>query len=276
MRDRTVAEWLRWGRGTLANSTTPDLDAELLLGMCCGMERSRLLGAPEKVVPVHALTAFQQAVRRRVAGYPIAYLRGIQEFYGRTFEVTPDVLVPRPETELLVDAAMACLSDGDDLIDCGTGSGCVAVSVAGARPGVNVHAVDVSASALSVARRNAARLGADVRFFEADLLPPQDFHPPTTVIAANLPYVSDDDYAALPDLRHEPALALRGGRDGLVQVRRLLGALQDWPTMPKATILEIDPDQAEAVRSLGTNVELKADLSGRTRLAILTTAVRPA
>lgn len=276
MPEQTIAEWLGWGRDRLVPSETASLDAELLLGLCLNLDRGALLAHPERRVSSNAEDTYRKNIRKRAAGYPFAYLSGRKEFYGRDFMVTPDVLVPRPETEVLVDTALACLDDGDALVDCGTGSGCIAVTVACERPDVTVHAADVSEPALSVARTNAERLGGGVRFFLSDLLPDFNYDPRFTVVAANLPYVTDDDYASLTDLRHEPEIALRGGEDGLDVIRELITVLASWPELPKALVLEIDPAQAGKLVELLPDAEFRKDLSGKSRIALIRTGVRRA
>jgi release factor glutamine methyltransferase len=258
---------------TAAGSTTPRLDAELLLAEALGVDRARLLTDRDLEVTGPPVRRFQELVRRRSAERePVAYLLGRRGFRRIELAVDPRVLVPRPETELLVEVALD-LPQGARVADVGTGSGAVALALKQERPDLDVLATDLSADALAVARANAARLGLDVAFVHADLL---DGVPgPLDAVLSNPPYVADAD-ALPPDVaRHEPHAALFGGPDGLDVVRRLVP--QAAAAAPFVA-LEVGAGQAEAVEGLLRDAGLGAtarlpDLAGVERVV---TGRRPA
>jgi release factor glutamine methyltransferase len=233
------------------------------------------LQAERRLGPAEA-AAFEQLLRARQTGAPVAYLVGCKEFMGLNLEVTPAVLIPRPETERLVEAVLewARGSQVRRIADIGTGSGAIALALAHYLPEVLVDATDVSSAALAVAARNAKRLGlaARVRFLEGDLVTP--IAEPVEVLVANLPYVSDREWADLPaSVRdHEPAGALRGGEDGLAVYRRLLPEARRVLSQGGVVVVEHDPRQREALTALvaehlqPAELEVLADLSGRDRV----------
>ena len=201
------------------------LEAELLLAHVVGVDRGWLYAHGEELLAPDQCSTFESLVARRISGEPIAYLTGKREFYGRDFTVTPAVLVPRPETELLVELALERLRlEAAELLDVGTGSGCIALTLAAERPRWQVTASDVSPAALEVCRINAGHLGLhQVRLLEGDLLSPvagQVFD----AILSNPPYIAaGDPHLARGDLRFEPGTALSAGADGLDLIRRLVG-----------------------------------------------------
>lgn len=250
-----------------SGSETARLDAEVLLASVVGGDRTGLLAHPEREIWPEAIARFDEAVARRAAGEPVAYIRGLKEFFGLAFSVDRRALIPRPETELLVEAGRAAVMErltrpggrGDRgpvrVADVGTGSGAVAISLAvelrrrRVEPGrdVVILATDASAEALDLARENAVghAVGDAVRFVEADLLPldlPDET--PLDVIVANLPYVLTGAIAGLPvAASFEPRAALDGGEDGLDVVRRLLARLPDVLAEDGVALLEIGADQ---------------------------------
>jgi release factor glutamine methyltransferase len=253
-----------------AGSDTPRLDAELLLGHALGLDRAALVMAPEREVTGPAVRAFQDLVRRRSAGRePVAYLLGRRGFRRLELVVDARVLVPRPETELLVEAALG-LPRGARVVDVGTGSGAVALALKDERGDLDVRGTDVSEEALAVARANAARLGLDVALSCADLL---EGVAPVDAVLSNPPYVADAERATLPPevARHEPALALFAGPDGLDVVRRLV--VQAGASAAALLALEVGLGQAPAVAELvraagfGT-VEALRDLAGIERVVV--------
>jgi release factor glutamine methyltransferase len=286
-----------------AGSETARLDAELLLGWAIGADRTSIVAHRDAPVGADALARFEAAVVRRAAGEPIAYIRGIKEFHGLAFAVDPRGLIPRPETEALVDAALAEVmarlaqrageagggpDGGGDPIrvaDVGTGSGAIAVALAVALRqrrvtmgrNVTIAATDVSPEALDLARENAVgHAAADgMRFIEADLLPPvlPDGGAPFDVVLANVPYVRTDAIAGLPiAASFEPRLALDGGPDGLDVVRALFERLPEALAADGVALLEIGADQGEsgpaAVEAVlgGWRARVEPDLAGLPRI----------
>lgn len=198
------------------------------------------------------VTAFETLLNRRMAGEPIAYLTGTREFYGRPFRVSPDVLIPRPDTELLVELALARMPAGQamDVLDLGTGSGCIATTLALERPLTRLTAVDRSAAALAIARQNAEDLGADVEFLASDwfaALAGQNFD----LIVSNPPYIAAaDPHLSRGDVRFEPLSALAAGLDGLDDLRRLIAEASAHLKPGGTLLLEHGYDQADAVQDL--------------------------
>lgn len=252
---------IEWTRGYLARAGVdePRLAGELLLADVLGCPRIRLYAQHDRVVGPEYLAKFRQAIRRAAGGEPIAYIRGFKEFYSLTFKVTPDVLIPCPETELLVSAALEFVRGAGGTVrlwDACTGSGCVAVAAAHYAPGLSVLATDVSEAALSVAAENARLHGvADrVRLAQADLLElpePLRGEGEFDVITANPPYVSDEEMQVLsaPVLR-QPEMALRAGPTGLEFIQRIV---RDAPARLRAgglLAMEIGMGQADAVYQL--------------------------
>jgi release factor glutamine methyltransferase len=221
----TPLRLIAWTQGFFAKGgvDAPRLTAEILLAHALRCDRVRLyldfdkpLGAPE-------LAAFRELVRRRSTGEPTAWLTGRRAFLAHDLRVTPDVLVPRPETELVAEAAIALLPPGGALLDLCTGSGCIAVSAALARPGARVVATELSPAALAVARENAAALGAPVELLLGDLDGPVPSGERFDVVVSNPPYVPAGEIAGLSrEVRREPRMALDGGADGLDLVRRIV------------------------------------------------------
>ena len=216
-----------------SGSRSPRLDAELLLAASLGVTRGELFRAPERLLAVDELERFEVYLRRREAREPVAYIRGVRAFRTIELEVTPDVLIPRPETETLVEVAAEALAgsplDGAPeplVLDVGTGSGCVALALAAENPFVRIVATDLSKAALAVARRNAARLGLERRvdLLAADLFTGLPASQRFDLIVSNPPYIPAAEYAELePNVRdYEPRLALFGGDDGLDFYRRLV------------------------------------------------------
>jgi len=241
-----------------AGVDTPRLDAEVLLAHVLGRNRGWVWAHPEVVLSVEDEEHFRALLERRVRREPLAYLLGEWEFYGRPFFVTPDVLVPRPETELLVEAVVKWAREREaaTLADIGAGSGAIAVTLALELPKVQVVAVDLSPAALAVTRRNAERHGVLDRLMllEGDLLEPvrQAGLPPLDAIVANLPYIAEEEYPTLmPEVRdHEPSLALRAAEGGLALIRRLIGDAPPLLARDGLLALEVGAGQADAVVDL--------------------------
>jgi release factor glutamine methyltransferase len=249
-----------------AGCETPRLDAELLLGFVLGVDRAWLVMEGRSVVDPDAATWFAELVARRVAREPVAYIISRRAFRHLELEVDPRVLIPRPETELLVEVGLT-LPQGARVVDVGTGSGAVALALADERPDLSVIGVDVSTDAVAVARANAARLGLSVDFVCGDLLAGVS----ADAVLANLPYVAVGDARSLPPevSEFEPALALFAGEDGLDLVRRLVAMLGD----ASLVALEVGFDQAARVASLLSgagygSVEHLRDLMGHDRVVL--------
>jgi release factor glutamine methyltransferase len=205
---------------------------------------------PDREVPAEVATRYRGWLERRAAGEPAHHLTGECEFWGRGFAVSPAVLIPRPETELAIEVALVLpLSPTARVLDVGTGSGCIAVTLAAERPKWRVSAVDRSVPALEVARANAARIGVQVEFHEGDLT--TAFEPPWDLVVANLPYIPTGDLAGLPEeVGHDPVSALDGGADGLDLVRRLV---EDLPRLLRpcgGAVLELYEGQADPVTEI--------------------------
>ena len=251
------------------------LDAELLLSACTGVVRAALLAFPERRVSGDDAACFAAAVARRARGEPVAYITGEKEFYSLALEVTPEVLVPRAETELLVDAALDHLDarPGRRVLDLGTGSGAVALAIKRQRPHADVTGADCDAAALAVARANARRLEVDVRFVEShwlDAFGGQSFD----LIVANPPYVPSGDAHFAGALAFEPRLALDGGADGLAAYRAIFAAAPACLAEAGVLLLEHGYDQRAALLELATArgftpVALLEDLAGLPRVAAL-------
>lgn len=275
----TVGSLLASGRARLqqAGGESAGLEAALLLAHLLGWERTRLLAHPEEPVDLTLLAAYTDLIRRRLDGEPVAYLTGQREFWGRAFLVDRRVLVPRPETEHIVEGALAHLARlpaGPRLaVDIGTGSGAIAVSLAADWPALQVVAVDRDAGALAVARQNIERfeLTRQIRLVCGSLL--DWLGCPVDLITANLPYLRLDQAHA--GLAHEPAGALYAGEDGLHLYRQLLPQLPARLRPGGLCLAEIDPSQATALLLLAGSVtpdwsaSITADLAGHARVLVL-------
>ncbi len=269
----SVGEALAEGRRALStHSATAGLDAQLLLAEAIGVRREHLLAHPHDPLVREQQAAFLLGLERLVAGEPLPYVLGWWEFYGRRFGVAPAVLIPRPETELLIDEVLKVprlRSDGARLLDLGTGSGCLAITLALELPGRRVLATDVSRQALRVARSNAVLHAVQdrVQFLCLDLAAGLELR--QAVVLANLPYVSDEEARSLP---REPRLALEGGADGLVLLRRLLGHFGRRRPIATTVLLEIGAGQSEdlleivAATCSPAHTWLVRDLAGHDRV----------
>lgn len=271
-----AADLLAEARGPL-----PAAEARQLMCHVLGWSRARLGARPEQALTDEQAARFRELVDARAAGEPLAYLTGEREFYGRRFAVGPAVLIPRPETEVLVDAALELLRRvrAPRILDLGTGSGVLAVTLALERPGGFVAAVDRSPAALELARRNAAALGAEVSFLAGDWL--QAIGARFDLIVANPPYVAAGDaHLAAGDLRREPRHALTdGSADGLASLRTIIAQAPGRLAAGGALAVEHGYEQAAAVRDLFRTagfgaLDSMADLAGIARVAV-GTGLRP-
>lgn len=248
------------------------LDAELLLAWVLSRTRSFLWAHPEYLVPASSAERYRALIARRAAGEPLAYLCGEREFWSLPLRVSPAVLIPRPETELLVELSLALVpqTSAARVVDLGTGSGAIALSLARERPHWQISATDRSSAALAVARDNAQRLGLTVQFIESDwfrALPQRRFE----LIVSNPPYVRADD-PALDALRHEPQDALTPGPDGLEALRVIIADAPSHLAPEGVLLLEHGADQGAAVGQLlvaagFTRVRCHSDLAGRDRVS---------
>jgi release factor glutamine methyltransferase len=260
---------------------SPVLDAQVILAEVLKKSRTWLLAHPETTLAAPELEAVEAAVSRLEAGEPLPYVIGHWEFYGFDLDLTPDVLIPRPETETLVGRAIAWLKDSPHrrtVADVGTGSGAIAVAIASHVPDACVLATDISLAALRVALRNARKFDLDSRvdFVQCDLLPPHhasiasDLH--FDLICANLPYIPSVSLRSLPVFGREPRLALDGGAEGLDLIRRLLLLAMDWLAPNGLILLEIEAAQGMQAVSLAydsyadAEIHLHQDPAGHDRL----------
>lgn len=241
----TICNWLK-----NAAQIIDRLDAELILAHFLNdVDRSYLVSHNDE--ELQDTSAIDSYVNRRAEGEPLAYILGYREFYGRRFFVTPDVLIPRPETETIIDIVKSIKPE--KILDIGTGSGCIAITCA-LETNATVNAVDISDDALRVAQKNAAHHGAKVSFHKSDLL--SNFKPePDTLIIANLPYVDANwDWLDHQSLDHEPSLALYAEQEGLVLIYKLI---DQYPDNTAGLILEADPCQHDAIIEYAKNHSLK-------------------
>jgi release factor glutamine methyltransferase len=257
------------------HNDTPRLDAQVLLANITGKPRSWILAHPEARLSPDEHKRFSDNLARLKSGIPLPYVLGHWGFYNLDFIINPNVLIPRPETELLVDEALQWLQSRPgcrQVADIGTGSGCIAVSLAHNLPGLQVTATDISKPALTVAQANATRHGvADrVTFIQADLLPPSC--PAFNLICANLPYIPSATLHQLDVYEREPTLALDGGLDGLDLIQRLIRTAPNCLAKEGLLILEIEANQGKTAIELaierfpGSEIRLVPDHAGHDRL----------
>lgn len=286
----TIDEALAYGRAQLASSPTAALDARLLLQHVLQKPHAFLIARGGALLSPGQQKRYQALLQRAQQQEPIPYLTGTAPFFDFELEVTPAVLIPRPETEQLVETAVAWAKNSGvhrrarRWLDVGTGSGCIAIALARQLPAVTVTAVDISPQALQIARRNAGRLAPGrIEFHQSDLLdswpPSQAGGPPLAGIIANLPYVTDAEWTALDDgvKWYEPSLALKGGPDGLVIIRRLLAQAASRLSPGGAIFLEIGWRQGTACTHLARStfpaaaITLLPDFAGHERLVVIET-----
>ena len=277
----TVLDLLKWTTDHFSAKglESPRLDAEILLAHALGLRRLDLYLRYQEPVDAAARARYRELIGQRAGERkPVSILVGEKEFWSLPFEVTADVLTPRPDTETLVEAALARLPDaerGYTILDLGTGSGAIALALAHEKPRARITATDVSPAALAVARRNAEAQGSveRVRFLEGDLfeaVPGENFD----LIAANPPYLARESAADLvPELRHEPEQALFGGEDGYAVLRPLAEQAPALLTPGGWLVIEVDPGQADTVAGwLGgaglVEGEVLQDLAGRSRVVV--------
>jgi release factor glutamine methyltransferase len=272
----TVSDLLHTATAMLSRSSdSARLDAELLLEYVTGLSRTQFHAAPERTLPPKAAWSFQQLVKRRMQGEPIAYIRGQQEFWSLLFEVSRAVLIPRPETELVVERALThCDATQEfEILDLGTGSGAIALSIANERPRARVTAVDISSEALAVATRNAARLQIpNVRFAQGSWFAALPAEQRFDMIVSNPPYIAADDPHLDPMVRrYEPTTALIAGPSGAEALRTIVTVAPRYLRPQGWIVLEHGWKQSAYVRDLlvragFAHVRSHADLAGHERV----------
>jgi release factor glutamine methyltransferase len=267
---------------------TARLDAELLLGEVLSLDRLQLYTSFDRPMNEEELDAYRALVKRRAKREPVAYILGCKEFYGREFKVDSRVLIPRPDTEVLVDEVLERLPDTAEgvLLDYGTGSGAIAITLAAERPNLRVLATDLSEDALTVAKENAKLLGVDDRvgFIRSDGLSsvPERFRGALCAIVSNPPYIDEREKESLmPDVRdHEPHTALFPGPDPLLHYRRISAEARDWLASDGFASVEVGAGQAKYVAELfeahgWLDSRIRSDLARHERVVSAFTEVQP-
>lgn len=275
----TIAGALFWAAHQLGPVPSATIEARILLQHVLQQQQAYLIAHGDEELTPEQRARYEELVARAARREPVPYLIGRAPFFGLDFAVTPDVLIPRPETELLVEAALAWAESraGLRVVDVGTGSGCIAITLARQLPAARIIAVDVSPAALSIARQNAALHGVTPRitFVQGSLLEPVSVQ--SDLIVANLPYISDDEWTELEGgvKWYEPAVALRGGSSGLEQVGHLLLQARLRLQSGGALFLEIGWRQGAAARALAqerfpqAQIELLRDYGGHDRVLVI-------
>ena len=271
----TVKELLVWGREVLGTQPAGNLEAELLLAHALQVNRAWLYANNSESPGETQSLSFRDLVQRRQAGEPLAYLTGVREFWSMPFRVTPDVLIPRPETELLVEIALELLADSSEyrIADLGTGSGAVALAIASELPSCDIHACDISPAALEVAIGNGRTLvPGRVAFHLGSWFEPLEgkFH----LIVSNPPYVAENDpHLDRGDCSHEPRTALTAGADGMLAIKQISTESLEYLERGGCLAFEHGFGQGEASRALlkelgFDRVETRKDLEGRDRVTL--------
>jgi len=262
-------------------SDTPELDASVLIAQVINKPRTYVMAHPELILTTEQQNLLNESMTRLEKGEPFPYVLGHWEFFGLDFDLTPDVLIPRPETELLVEKAIVWMQQNStrkNIADVGTGSGAIAISLAVNIPDANIIATDISSKALQVAKQNAKKhaVSKRIEFIECDLLPhPQPLSRQergVNLLCANLPYIPTKTLNSLRVFGREPTVALDGGADGLDLFRRLLDIAPEWLAPNALILLEIEATLGNQVLELAhelfsdAKIHLHQDLTGRDRL----------
>lgn len=264
----TIGEILHDARTQLSPKThVPQIESRILLGTILNKSTAWLFANLDYELSAEEFAAFTRALEQSVSGYPLAYILGRVGFYEWDFSVTPDVLIPRPETELLVDRAKAWATKkhpqgkGLKISDVGTGSGAIGISLALLLPQAQVFATDISEAALNIARLNAQQLNVTVNFSQGDLLAPLSHEKPFHLITANLPYIRTDVLPSLSVSLYEPHVALDGGKDGLILIWKFLQQAPRYLAPGGLMLLEIGADQGKAVCALAERAFPTAEIN---------------
>lgn len=277
-KQHTIGELINLSAGYLQEKgcSSPRLDAELLLGHVLGLDRLALYLNFDKPLNANEVTAYRSLIGKRGQRVPVAYLTGEREFYSLSLKVNEHVLIPRPETEFVVDKVLELIHPDTPvrILDLGTGSGAISLALAYQDPKFRITAVDISEDALAVAKENAKHLEVEnqIQFIHGDLL--EHVQGTFSVICSNPPYIPKADLPKLaPELGVEPNLALDGGVDGLDFYRRILSQAASFLEQPGFVVFEIGWDQGESVRSLGEEagflwLETVADYAGKDRVVV--------
>ena len=272
-----IDQALAYGQEQLKDSDSPYLDARLLIEYVTGASHSQMIAHPDRDLHQLEINAYLELIQRASKYEPIPYLVGSAPFYGHEFIVNPAVLIPRPETELLVDSVVEYLretgrqSDKLSIVDVGTGSGCIAITLATILPNADIVAVDITEDALNLAEQNALRHSVRNRisFLNGDLLLPIDFKP--NIIVANLPYVAENEWPMLDQgvRLYEPEVALKGGSIGIERISALLEQAKDRLAPGGRIFLEIGWQQGLALRQVAASLFPRATISVRSDLSDL-------
>ncbi len=269
----TIKKLIDWATHALLEFDSPRLDAELLLSHVLKKDQAYLLAHDDHVVSYWRIELFKRLIKKRKKAMPVAYLIGHKAFYGLDFYVNRHVLIPRPDTEILVDSVLAYIQPGDTLLDVGTGSGCIPISILMNQSRVNAVATDISKKALVVAKKNVKKykLGRRIQLYKSHLLqdvPLDVFDEDYLVVTANLPYVPPD-YQVNAEARFEPALALYAEEDGVSLYQTLLDQLGSL--RPRAIFLECYEFQLAILANHleGYSLKLTKNLLGEARMLML-------
>ena len=270
----TVSEALDWATEQLSESDDARLDSQVLLAYALNVSRTWLFTWPDKALDGATLTAFNALIEERKSGTPIAYITGYRDFWSLRLKVTPDTLIPRADTELLVETALTLknVEKPCDVIDLGTGTGAIALSLANECPSWRITATDINPKTLAVAKENATTLELAVSFKESAWF--DAINDRYDIVISNPPYIeSDDPHLQQGDLRFEPADALASGKDGLDDIRRLVQQALKHLKKDGYLLLEHGYQQAEAVRSLMAkagyiDIETHQDIEDRDRVSL--------
>jgi release factor glutamine methyltransferase len=280
-----IYEALRWASSFLTAHELEQPIAEILLKHLLDIDRAKLFAMLQDELPVHVEQAYKDALEKVAEGIPVQHITGVEDFYGRKFVVNNNVLIPRPETEELVHGLLQRINhvfanrDSISVVDIGTGSGAIAITLALEHPKLTVATVDISAAAIEVAKANASNLDANVQFLEGDLLQPLiDEKTKVDVVVSNPPYISEADFQVLAkNVRdHEPTLALVGGISGYELYEKLIAQIPSVLNETGIIAFEVGVGQSKQVESLikiqfpNATTEIVFDINGKDRMVFAT------